>query len=366
MVRPLGRFCGHALDLAATAEAFGAGTDNVLAHHREAPQLAFLLKQRMVELVGKLGMDPREALQRAKEEVLIPRVKVEVRERMERMHAQSTAEMDWPKSPAFWEYHMLSNIAALAFEGTRRSMLVNAELAREAESWALFRSEQGRALLEGLAQVGVGSLDGFAEPSAIQSLHQWLLQLYQQGGLYKETSHDCNTGCRQLQLRLDLQGRGQLSVSAPPGAPLGATRALAALVGVAAVLADAYGLPLGLDSEVMVGVYPPGGPRYTRHLDRHDFEGMNSRMVTVLLYTNPDWPEKGGELRAYPPKVGAPVTLGARQAESLDYSPRAGRLVCFWSRTVFHEVLPGLAGSPPRFAVTLWIHSRAGVKCEAG
>jgi SM-20-related protein len=75
--------------------------------------------------------------------------------------------------------------------------------------------------------------------------------------------------------------------------------------------------------------YPPGG-KYDAHLDR--FQSDDARTISMVLYLNSDWKKgDGGELRIH------------RQhpyPAPLDVEPIAGRLVCFFSADILHEVLP--------------------------
>lgn len=89
---------------------------------------------------------------------------------------------------------------------------------------------------------------------------------------------------------------------------------------------------LGLRSfESHFAMYPPGS-FYLRHLDQ--FQQVAYRMVTVILYLNEDWiDEDGGALRIYHPDENG-IEKG------IDIYPLAGRLVCFLSGELPHEVLP--------------------------
>jgi SM-20-related protein len=95
---------------------------------------------------------------------------------------------------------------------------------------------------------------------------------------------------------------------------------------------------LGLRSfELQAAVYPGGGAHYRRHLDA--FPGSENRVVTAIVYLNPDWrPEDGGELLAWAPDVTA-------------VEPDLGRWVVFLSDRIQHEVRPAFA---ERWALTAW------------
>ena len=103
---------------------------------------------------------------------------------------------------------------------------------------------------------------------------------------------------------------------------------------------------LGLfEFEGHLALYPPGAC-YRRHLDQ--FQGTQHRLVTVILYLNPDWREEdGGQLRLYPD----PADDGCHQ----DLLPVAGRLVCFRSGDFPHEVLPARR---ERLSITGWFRQR--------
>lgn len=92
------------------------------------------------------------------------------------------------------------------------------------------------------------------------------------------------------------------------------------------------------DFEVHMTIYPQGS-FYKRHLDQ--FKADDHRKLSLILYLNRDWKEEeGGQLRIHLPQ-------GAK-----DIFPMAGRLVCFRSDTIEHEVLPA---SRERLSLTGWI-----------
>lgn len=92
------------------------------------------------------------------------------------------------------------------------------------------------------------------------------------------------------------------------------------------------------DFEVHYTVYPAGS-YYKRHLDQ--FKNDDHRKLSVICYLNNYWKEEhGGQLRMY------------LQGQSLDIFPIAGRLVCFRSDQIEHEVLPA---TRERLSVTGWL-----------
>ena len=90
--------------------------------------------------------------------------------------------------------------------------------------------------------------------------------------------------------------------------------------------------------ESHLAVYPVGS-FYKKHLDQ--FRETNNRLISFILYLNPDWkPEDDGQLRIY------------TEGKQLDIAPALGRLVCFRSDVIEHEVLPT---TRPRYSVTAWM-----------
>lgn len=92
------------------------------------------------------------------------------------------------------------------------------------------------------------------------------------------------------------------------------------------------------DFEIHMTVYPVG-TFYKRHLDQ--FKKDDHRRLSVICYLNEGWEEsQGGQLRIYLPGGG------------YDILPTAGRLVCFRSDQLEHEVLPA---TRERRSLTGWI-----------
>lgn len=92
------------------------------------------------------------------------------------------------------------------------------------------------------------------------------------------------------------------------------------------------------DYEVHMTIYPAGS-FYKKHLDQ--FKADDHRKLSLILYLNKDWKDgEGGQLRMHLPN-------GTK-----DILPLAGRLVCFRSDRIEHEVLPA---SRERLSLTGWI-----------
>ena len=92
------------------------------------------------------------------------------------------------------------------------------------------------------------------------------------------------------------------------------------------------------DFEVHLTIYPEGS-FYQRHLDQ--FKRCDHRKLSVIFYLNEGWKkEHGGQLRIH--LAEGPV----------DFFPVAGRLVCFRSDKIEHEVLPA---TRERLSLTGWI-----------
>jgi SM-20-related protein len=92
------------------------------------------------------------------------------------------------------------------------------------------------------------------------------------------------------------------------------------------------------DYEVHVALYPAGS-FYKRHFDQ--FKHDDYRKLSVILYLNDDWQEAhGGQLRMY------------LNHETRDVLPLGGRLVCFRSDMIEHEVLPA---NRNRKSITGWM-----------
>jgi SM-20-related protein len=92
------------------------------------------------------------------------------------------------------------------------------------------------------------------------------------------------------------------------------------------------------DCEVHITVYPVGS-FYKRHLDQ--FKKDDHRKLSIICYLNHNWKaEHGGQLRLYLPD-------GTK-----DFLPIAGRVICFRSDQLEHEVL---LANRERLSLTGWM-----------
>jgi SM-20-related protein len=89
------------------------------------------------------------------------------------------------------------------------------------------------------------------------------------------------------------------------------------------------------------------GDFYKKHKDA--FKGEGNRVLSVVVYLNPNWSsDDGGELVIYPPKILSPTILAKHK---ITVTPSFGTIVVFLSEEFPHEVLPALRD---RYAIAGW------------
>lgn len=92
--------------------------------------------------------------------------------------------------------------------------------------------------------------------------------------------------------------------------------------------------------------YPPGA-FYRKHYD--SFRGRANRIISTVLYLNPDWPtDGGGEMALYDEHD--------TEREVARVHPEAGTFACFLSDRIPHEVLPTRL---PRISIAGWFRRNA-------
>ncbi len=102
-------------------------------------------------------------------------------------------------------------------------------------------------------------------------------------------------------------------------------------------------------SELHFAMYP-AGTGYKRHLDV--FQKTNARKISIVCYLSTNWEAAhGGQLRLY--------SLDKNDVETaIDIMPQAGRMICFKSDILEHEVLQA---TRERLSITGWLKTGDGV-----
>lgn len=193
-------------------------------------------------------------------------------------------------------------------------------------------------LVDGLADQGYAIIDNFLSPEEVDAILQLeefngeLLQ-FQKAGIGKKADKQINESIR-----------GDYIQWINPATAVPAIQAyLIKLNDLIKHVNQTLFLSLK-DCEVHMTVYPVGS-YYHRHLDQ--FKRDDHRKLSVICYLNRSWQEaEGGQLRIY------------LSEKEVDVLPLAGRLVCFRSDLLEHEVLPA---THERLSITGWLLDRISV-----
>lgn len=165
------------------------------------------------------------------------------------------------------------------------------------------------------------------------------------------TTNRCNRGSRSAWLDFgEAAALAELEERLPALSRLG--RMLAGLPAHVHRLGG-FGEELKVHPAAMIAVYPEQAAAYALHKDSYapsdnDPATGATRRLTVLAYLN-DWHDGyGGDLR---------IHSGGERPDPRRYrnvEPKAGTVVLFDSRRIWHAVAPSLHGN--RWAMTLWVH----------
>lgn len=192
-------------------------------------------------------------------------------------------------------------------------------------------------IIEGILADGYGITDNFLSPSEVAALAARLHRRREAGQF-----RSAGIGNQQVLVENTIRGDEILWIDEATATPDEA--AFLQRIGefVQYVNQTCY---LGLrEFEFHYALYP-AGTFYKRHLDQ--FRSDSRRKLSVICYLNIDWQEAdGGQLALYLPD---PESKTERQ---LTITPTAGRLVCFESGRLEHEVLPA---TRERLSVTGWL-----------
>jgi SM-20-related protein len=184
-------------------------------------------------------------------------------------------------------------------------------------------------IADGLAEKGYAVVDSFLSPSAIQDVLS--LDLFREEYLKK-----AGIGKENKQIQEGIRG-DYIQWIDKTNAPRPIKNYTDTLDALRLFLNQSLYLSLK-DYEVHLALYPAGS-FYKRHLDQ--FKSDDHRKLSVILYLNTDWTlNQGGQLRMFLDNA------------SLDILPVAGRLVCFRSDLIEHEVLPA---TRTRMSITGWM-----------
>ena len=187
-------------------------------------------------------------------------------------------------------------------------------------------------LVDEIASDGFSIVDDFLSQEEIDSILE--LDEFKNGLLQFKKAGIGNSGNKQINEGIRGDYIQWIDRETAPGPLLNYLSKLKVLIS-----AVNQGLFLSLkDYEVHLTNYPTGS-YYKRHLDQ--FKKDDHRKLSVICYLNKDWKEEeGGQLRIY------------HSNREQDVLPTAGRLVCFRSDLLEHEVLPAIR---PRMSLTGWI-----------
>lgn len=196
---------------------------------------------------------------------------------------------------------------------------------------------QFESIINGILADGFGVADDFLSSADVLVLARQLRHRKQAGQF-----HGAGTGNRQV-LVVEQATRGDEILWLNEASATAEEAAFLSRIGefMQYVNQTCY---LGLrESEFHYALYPTG-TFYKRHLDQ--FRTDPRRKLSVICYLNTGWqPTDGGQLALYLPNAD-----GTERTETI--LPLGGRLVCFESARLEHEVLPA---TRERLSLTGWL-----------
>ena len=191
-------------------------------------------------------------------------------------------------------------------------------------------------LIDGIVTAGYGVMDDFLAPADVVALGT-CLRNRREAGQFRVAG----IGNQQVSVEKAIRGDEILWIDEATAMP--EERGFLQRIGefVQYVNQTCY---LGLrDYEFHYALYPTG-TFYKRHLDR--FRSDSRRKLSVICYLNADWQETdGGQLALYLPDADG-------LERQVTVAPIGGRLVCFDSGQLEHEVFPA---TRERLSVTGWL-----------
>ena len=203
----------------------------------------------------------------------------------------------------------------------------------------LTQEQKFELLIEGIVAKGYAVCDDFLEPSEVKNLLNTFAQRYE-SGKFKDASIGKQSEAHKSAL---VRGDQILwletnSVDVAERMLLNKNQAFVDYLNQTCYLGI-------VGTEIHFAKYNVG-KFYRRHRDT--FQAQKGRILSVIYYLNPNWiPENGGNLIIYTSENGI--------EKGIVIEPIAGRLVCFESEKLEHEVSVAFA---ERFSVTGWLFNR--------
>lgn len=194
-------------------------------------------------------------------------------------------------------------------------------------------------LIEGVVAKGYAVCDDFLEPHEVENLLTTFAKRYQ-SGKFREASIGKQSEAHKAAL---IRGDEILwletnSIDVAERMLLNKNQAFVDYLNQTCYLGI-------VDTEIHFAKYDIG-KFYRRHRDT--FQAQKGRILSVIYYLNLNWiPENGGNLIIYTSENGI--------EKGIVIEPLAGRLVCFESEKLEHEVSETFA---ERFSITGWLLNR--------
>ena len=191
-------------------------------------------------------------------------------------------------------------------------------------------------LIEGILENGFAICDDFLDEMTVANLLKTFSLRYEQGN-FKEASIGKSS---EVQKNIEIRGDEILwlesnSVDLSERVLLDKNQAFVDYLNQTCYLGI-------IDTEIHFAKYAVG-KFYRRHRDT--FQSKKGRVLSVIYYLNVGWvPENGGNLIIY--------TAKNNLETSISIAPLAGRMVCFESGKLDHEVTEAFS---ERFSVTGWL-----------
>ena len=198
------------------------------------------------------------------------------------------------------------------------------------------REQKFELLIEGILENGYAVCDNFLEKNEVENLLKTFSIRYEQGK-FKEASIGKSS---EIQKNIEIRGDEILwlesdSVDSSERVLLDKNQEFVNYLNQTCYLGI-------VDTEIHFAKYGIG-KFYRRHRD--SFQNKKGRVLSVIYYLNIDWiPAHGGNLIIYTNKKNPEVAV--------KIAPLAGRMVCFESEKLDHEVTEAFS---ERFSITGWL-----------